>query len=136
MYVCMLGYRLVREADGGNTIQGLSSSDLHFLWGYVDVGYRWNKRLLGRLYFIISFCCMYGLIFQTYIVHLLGASKSIKLTEGLETLFSWCWGTPLPITLVFWGKPCHLILKQINHFAWRQVCPLNHFSCTKFYHLR
>ena len=29
----------MREADGGggNTIQGLFSSDLHFPWGYVDV---------------------------------------------------------------------------------------------------
>ena len=44
----------MREADGGggNTIQGLFSSDLHFPWGYVDVGDRWNKKLLGRL-------CMY-----------------------------------------------------------------------------
>ena len=32
----------MREADGGgaNTIQGLFSSDLHFLSGYVDVGDR------------------------------------------------------------------------------------------------
>ena len=51
----------MREAnDGsGNTIQGLFSSDLHFLWDYVDVKDRWNKKLLGRLYFIISFACMY-----------------------------------------------------------------------------
>ena len=51
----------MREAEGGggNTIQGLFSSDLHFVWGYVDVGGRWNKKLLWRLYFIISFWCMY-----------------------------------------------------------------------------
>ena len=46
----------MREADGGggNTIQELFSSDLYFR-GYVDVDDRWNKKLLGRLYFIISF---------------------------------------------------------------------------------
>ena len=38
----ILGERLVREADGGggNTIQGLFSSDLHFLWSSVDAGDR------------------------------------------------------------------------------------------------
>ena len=47
----------MRETDGvgGNTIQGLFSSDLHFPLGYVDVGGSWKKKLLGRLYFIISF---------------------------------------------------------------------------------
>ena len=51
---------LVRETDdgSGHTTQGLFSSDLHFLWGYVDVKDRWNKKLLGRLYFI-SFLCMH-----------------------------------------------------------------------------
>ena len=51
----------MREADGGghNTIQGLFSSDLHFLSGYLDVKDRWNNKLLGRLYFIISFGCIY-----------------------------------------------------------------------------
>ena len=47
------------DGEGGNTIEGLFSSDLHFLWGYVDVGDRWNKTLFGRLYFIISFWCMF-----------------------------------------------------------------------------
>ena len=51
----------MREADGGggNTIKGLFSSDLHFLGGYVDVKDRWNRKLLRRLYFIISFVCVY-----------------------------------------------------------------------------
>ena len=45
------------EADGGdgNIIQGLLSSDLHFLGGYVDVADRRNKKLLGRLYFTTPF---------------------------------------------------------------------------------
>ena len=49
----ILGESLVREADrgGGNIIQGLLSSDLHFLWGYVDVADRRNKKL----YFTTSF---------------------------------------------------------------------------------
>ena len=44
LYACMYEYMyvregFVREADGGggNTIQSLFSSDLHFLGGYVDV---------------------------------------------------------------------------------------------------
>ena len=47
----------MREADtgSGKNIQGLFSSDLHFLSGYVDIEDRWNKKFLGRLYFIISF---------------------------------------------------------------------------------
>ena len=46
----ILGESLVREAEGGggNIIPGLLSSDLHFLWGYVDVADRRNKKLLGR----------------------------------------------------------------------------------------
>ena len=57
----ILGNRLMREANvgGGNTIQSLFSSDLHFLWGNVEVEDRWNKKLVGRLYFIISFWCIY-----------------------------------------------------------------------------
>ena len=55
----------MKEADGGggNTIQDLFSPDLHFLRGYVDYGDRWNKRLLGRLYFIISSWCMYVCVY-------------------------------------------------------------------------
>ena len=33
-----------------------NSSDLHFLWGYVNVKDRWNRKLLERLYFIIFWC--------------------------------------------------------------------------------
>ena len=52
----------MREADGGggNIIPGLFSSYLHFLWGYVDVKDRWNKKLLGRLYFTVYSWCLYG----------------------------------------------------------------------------
>ena len=32
---------------------------LHFLWGYVDVKDRWNRKLLERLYFIICFWCIF-----------------------------------------------------------------------------
>ena len=55
--ISILGERFVTEADGGggNTIQGLFLSDLHFLCRYLDVEDRWNKKLLGRLYFITSF---------------------------------------------------------------------------------
>ena len=61
----ILGSRLMREANvgGGNTIQGLFSSDLHFLWGNVEVEDRWNKKLVGRLYFIISFWYIYIYIY-------------------------------------------------------------------------
>ena len=47
----------MREAEGGDgkNIQGLFSSDLHFLLVYVDVKDRWSKKLLGILRFIISF---------------------------------------------------------------------------------
>ena len=38
------------------------------------------------------------------------------------------WGTPLPITHIYWEKVCHNILKKINHFVWRhEVFSLNHF---------
>ena len=38
----------VADGSGGNTMQGLFSS-------YVDVKDRWNKKLLGGLYFVIPF---------------------------------------------------------------------------------
>ena len=44
----------MREPDGGNAIQDLFSSDLHFLRVHVHVEDRWNKKLLGRLHFIIT----------------------------------------------------------------------------------
>ena len=38
------------------------------------------------------------------------------------------WGTPLPITHIYWEKVCHNILKKINHFVWRhEGFSLNHF---------
>ena len=53
----------------------------------------------------------------------------IKIEEDPETLlFLWSWGIPLPIIHILWGKVCHYILKQINHFPWRhEVYPLNYF---------
>ena len=37
----------------------------------------------------------------------------------------------------FMGKDLSLHLELTNHFAWRhEVCLFNHFSCTKFNHLR
>ena len=53
----ILGEKLVREADcgGGDIIQCLFSSDVHFLLGCVDVKDGYYKNVLGRLYFIISF---------------------------------------------------------------------------------
>ena len=47
--------------DGDSTIQGLFSSDLQFLCGYIDVKNRWNKKLLGRSYFISFYVYMYNL---------------------------------------------------------------------------
>ena len=52
----ILGERFDGDGRGGNTIQGLFSSELHFLWGYVYVGDRWNKRFFGRLYFVLCLC--------------------------------------------------------------------------------
>ena len=47
--------------DGDCTIQGLFSSNLQFLCGYIDVKNKWNKKLLGRLYFISFYVYMYNL---------------------------------------------------------------------------
>ena len=97
--------------------------------------YRWMDLCIC----VWIYVCM-CLIFLTC-KYLLGAIKisdfwllviqlcPIKIEEGPETLlFLWSWGIPLPITHILWGKVCHHILKQINHFPWRyEVYPLNYF---------
>ena len=95
---------------------------------------------------VFRYVCVYvGFNFPDFQC-LIGASKTvilefhvliIKLAKGVETVFSWPCGTPLLITHFFLGKVDHDILKHINNFGWRlEMCPLNHFSCTKFNHLR
>ena len=42
---------------------------------------------------------------------------------------------PLPVQLTL-PLPYNDIFKQITLFSWRhEVCPANHFSCTKYNHL-
>ena len=52
--LAIIGERPVREIDGGNTMQGLFSSDLRFLWGYVDA-----EDSIYVCMYVFMYVCMY-----------------------------------------------------------------------------
>ena len=66
---------------------------------------------------VCKYVSMYGLIFLIYSAYFKPQKLVIfefqlcSINEGLETLFSWPWGTSLPITHIFEEKVCQDILK-------------------------